>query len=67
MSHKVNYFELSSIGETAVITFETRIMDGKLPSGSTFECRVLNKIRLTSQDYLIVSVQNNMTYVNIDT
>ena len=67
MLHKEKYFELSSIGETAVITFETRTMDGKFPSESTFECRVLNKILLPSQAYLIMSVHNNVTYVNIDT
>ena len=44
-SYEENYFKLSSNGETVVTKLETRIMDGKLPSGLTFAYAVLNKIR----------------------
>ena len=46
ISHKENYFQLSSGGETNYITFEARIIHEKLPSAILFAHSVLSKIRL---------------------
>jgi hypothetical protein len=62
-SCKEGYFKLSSSEETVVVTLETRIMDRKLPSGQTFLNAVLNKIRLSSLAYGILSVHNHVTYI----
>jgi len=62
-SHTGEYFQLSSSGETIVITFETIIIHGKLLSEITFAYAVLNKIRLSSLAYGIVSVHKRVNYI----
>jgi hypothetical protein len=59
--HTGDYFRLSYGEETIVITFEARQIHGKLPSELTFAYGVLNKIRLSSLAYGIVSVHKWVT------
>jgi hypothetical protein len=64
-SYEHNYFTFSSSEKTVGITFETRTMEGWLPSVLIFAYAVLNKIRLSSLSYGIVrvSVHNRVTHV----
>jgi hypothetical protein len=55
MAFEGNYFKLSSSsGETIVITFETRYVEGKYPSALIFAYDLLNNTRLSSLAYVIV-------------
>jgi hypothetical protein len=54
------YFK--SGGETVIRKFETRFMEGKLQSVLTFICHLLRNTRLSSLAYVIVSVDNRVTY-----
>ena len=56
MPFERNYFELSSNGETVVIRFETRIIDGKTPSVLTLAHDLIRNIRLSSVAYGILSI-----------
>jgi hypothetical protein len=62
-SYDGNYFKLSSSEGTVDIRFQTRIMDGKLPSVLTFAYSVINQISLSCLAYGIVSIDNHVTYV----
>jgi hypothetical protein len=56
-------FVLQSGKERVVITFVTRTIHGQLPSELVFAHSVLNKIRLSSLVYGIVSVRKRITYI----
>jgi hypothetical protein len=58
-----NYCELSPGGETVLIMFQRRIMDGKLPSELTFTYDLIQNIRSSSLVYAKMSVHNCMTYI----
>ena len=57
------HFKLSSGEESVDLTFEIRIMDGKLPSELTFVYSVINKIRLSCLTYGIECVNNRVAYI----
>lgn len=61
MAFEGNYFKLSSTGETIVLTFETRNMEGKLPSVLTFAYYILSNISLSFLACAKVSVNNGVT------
>jgi hypothetical protein len=64
MSVQGNYYKLSSSsGEFIVITFETRNIEGELPSVLTFAYDVLNNIRLSSLAYVIVCINKRVNYI----
>jgi len=63
ISHTGNYFQLMSVEETVLISFEARIVHEKLPSELTYAYSVLSKILISSLAYGIVSVNNRVTYI----
>ncbi len=58
-----NYFKLSSGGETVILKFETRMMEGKLPPVLTFTYDLLRNLVLSSLAYAIESVDNSAFYI----
>ena len=66
ISYKVHtgcYFKLSSGGKIIVVSFETNIINGLLPSCLILAQSVLNKISLSSLAYGIVSITKRVTYI----
>jgi len=65
MSRAEDYFLLASGEEKVVITFESRVLRGKLLSKLTFAYAVLNKIlvRLSSLTYGTVCINKRVIYV----
>jgi len=61
-AHTGCYFKVSSDGETIAVSSETKIINGRLPSSLIFAQSVLNKIRLSSLAYGIVSINKRLTY-----
>ena len=58
-----SYFKLSSGGETVLLKFETRMMEGKLPPVLAFTYDLLRNLVLSSLAYAIQSVDNHVTYI----
>jgi hypothetical protein len=58
-----NNFLISYHNEIIYISFEVRIVHTVLPSTLTFAYNVLNKIRISSLAYGIVSVNKRVTYI----
>jgi hypothetical protein len=63
ISYTGNYFQSTSNGETIWISFEARIVHEKHPSELKYAYSVLIKIQLSSLAYVIVSVNNPVTYI----
>src|SRR5215469_7097578 len=56
-------FQLTHNGETIYISFETRIVQGKLPSELVWVHAMLQKIILHSLAYGIVCIKSRVTYI----
>ena len=64
VSCEKDYFTLSSGGETVLLKFETRMMEGKLPSVLTFTYDLLRNLVLQSLAYADVSIDCHITFIN---
>ena len=56
VSGEIDYFTLPSGEETVILKFETRIMEGKLPSVLTFAHDTLRNLILSSLAYAVVCI-----------
>ncbi len=63
VSGEIDHFTLSSGEETVILKFETRIMEGKLPSVLTFTYDLLRNLVLPSLAYGIVSIDGRIKYI----
>ncbi len=63
VSGEIDHFTLSSGGETVILKFETRIMEGKLPSVLTCTYDLLRNLVLSSLAYAIVSIDGRIKYI----
>jgi len=59
-----NYFKLSSNGETVILKFEIRILEGNLSSVLTFTYDLIRNSHLSTLAFAIVCVNNRITYVS---
>jgi hypothetical protein len=57
------YFTLSSGGETVLLRFETRMMEGKFPSVLTFTYDLLRNLLLSSIAYAVACVDSRIMFI----
>ena len=63
ISGEIDYFTLSSGGETVILKFETRIMEGKLPSVLTFTYDLLRNLIMSSLACAVVCIDGRIKYI----
>jgi hypothetical protein len=63
VSGEKEYFTLSSGGETVLLKFETRMMEGKLPSVLIFTYDLLHNLLLPSIAYAFACVDSRITFI----
>jgi len=61
-----NGFLLTSGCDTVLISFEARLVHGRLPPGLIFAKSALRKLRLLSLAYGVVGIKKRLTYIKND-